>query len=345
MKATTLFTPFWGAMFLGVWLVIPSMCSNVKQAEPLPCLRAANLDELMSCIQKYTPSADTDGYHPPRKAVQRAWRRLVRRMLAGDCEASMGLSSDLRTSYQLSPFTDGEDGQSYCVLMEIADQVPRFPQVDRGWGTLIVNPQARTNLHIQVPHPQYEWGTAWQGIEVFKALQASSFLMAGTHRNANARRSPCQPRHGEADVGHNADTLFQVATEVLWSMDRKAGSEAVMLQFHGLSNFDCKGVDVFMTYGNRTPPEPGDALLTLRDHLARQNASWTVRVPGETPFCGLHGSANIQGRLWNSVAPQQVCTTPATTLSKRFIYVEQAPGPYRDAANWIDALRAALPPS
>ncbi len=209
---------------------------------------------------------------------------------------------------------------------------------------MIVNPQARRNLHIQIPHPQYEWGTAWQGIEVFKALQASSFLMAGAHRNANAAASTCQPRYREADMGHNASSLFQVATEALWSWDREVPSQAVLLQFHGLSYFDCKGVDVYMTYGSRTPPVPGDALLTLRDHLARQNASWTIRVPGETPTCGLHGSANIQGRLWNGVAPEHVCRTPATTLSKRFIYIEQAPGPYRDAANWIEALRATFAP-
>ena len=63
------------------------------------------------------------------------------------------------------------------------------------------------------------------------------------------------------------------------------------------------------------------------------------------PHVGEKGMSHnlTNSRLANGVAAASVCDTPAATVSKRFISIEQAPGHYRDPAHWIAALTAAFP--
>ena len=330
------------ALVVGLGLVAPSTCSRPESVRLIPCLDAANLQHVISCIQEHMPSVDTEGYQVPSRSVRRAWAKVVDQMLAGDCE-DVHLPRALRGNYRVRPYTDVTHNQRYCLLVELVDQVPHFPQVDLGWGTLIVNPEAVRELSIQIPHPQYERGTAGQGVGIFQALSARSLLIAGTHRNANAKRSSCQSRYREADAGHNTAHLFQATAEAVQRFYVKTDQVVTVLQFHGMAYFDCKGIDVYMTYGGNVQPEPQDALMVIRTQLARENPKWSIRVPGEQPRCGLHGQANIQGRLANGVTAASVCDTPATAVSKRFISIEQAPGHYRDPAHWIGALTAAFP--
>ncbi len=337
-------TTFWGALVLGLGLMVPSICSDSQTTPEVPCLQAADLEHLIACIQEYTPTVDSDGYRAPGSPVRRDWRSVVRQMLTGACDKAVRLPENLRASHQLSAFTDTGNRQRYCVLLEVADHVPPFRQVDRGWGTFMVNPHATRELHIQIPHPQYERGTAGQGIGLFKALNARSLLMAGAHRHANPRRNTCQKRYREADTAHNDATLFHAAAEALHAFYEQALQSFAVLQFHGMAYDSCKGVDIYMTYGQNASPSVGDPILVLRDHLAQQHSGWAVRVPGERPTCSLHGSRNVQGRLFNGVPAPQVCDTPASDVSKRFIHIEQAPGHYRDPDNWVAALAATFTP-
>jgi hypothetical protein len=69
---------------------------------------------------------------------------------------------------------------------------------------------------------------------------------------------------------------------------------------------------------------------------------WRVVVPGDPVSCNLHGSTNVQGRLFNNVPAANVCTVAASSASGKFVYIEQKPN-FRNAANWIAAINATWP--
>ncbi|MBC8449580.1 MAG: hypothetical protein H8D78_17675 [Chloroflexi bacterium] len=65
-------------------------------------------------------------------------------------------------------------------------------------------------------------------------------------------------------------------------------------------------------------------------------------MPGESPECNLNGTTNVQGRLLNGVADDQVCGTAASGYSGHFIHIEQH-FDYRDAQNWFTAINDTWP--
>ncbi len=332
------------ALSLMIWLAGPPTCDRHEQIARIGCLAAPTLEGLIVCVQEHMPRGDSGGYVVPTAAVRRDWRRIVRHMLAGQCDTQLHLPHTLRNNYSLTTFTDRETRQTYCVLLETTDQVPPFPQVERGWGTFIVNPNATRELSIQVPHPFHEPRTADQGIGIFKGTNARSFIMAGAHRKANPAFSSCQPAFHEADASYNDESPFHAMVEGVVDFYSRGRQPFVALQFHGMTFYACQGVHVYMTYGY-TPPLPHALLTRLQTALVQHNPRWIVRLPGGQAACRLHGSSNIQGRLLNGVHAADVCHTPADTMSERFVHIVQAPGRYRHAQPWLAAINQTFSPS
>jgi hypothetical protein len=316
----------------------------------LTCPEATTLEELANCIIAQMPNKCPDGkacpkaFVVPDDSVKANWRSVIAQMLTGHCE-DIVLPLNLKSVYSLSTFNDTDNGQSYCVLMETldgnADSV-----VDRGWGTFVFNPNARREVHIQIPHPMFDMGTAEQGIGVFKGIDARTFLMAGTHRHTDTTPSSCQRNYLEADVAHNVANLFQPTLEELINLYGTPGEDLVAIQFHGMGSSSCPGVDVYLTYGvppGSGMPAPGDTLLELKSNLLSYHPDWKVTVPGDSPTCGLHGNTNVQGRLLNNVPAEDVCITSASAYSEGFVHIEQKSG-FRSAGNWTDALEDTFPP-
>jgi hypothetical protein len=231
-------------------------------------------------------------------------------------------------------------------------------KVSQGWGTVITNGSAKRQLSIQVPHPIADIGTDAEGIGIFKGTQAQSFIMAGTHRKANSDPSDCEPNQlGEdgkpltnSDAGHNVATPFQWTVQALqefynsYVLYFSGGLEAI--QFHGMGSgigSSCPDVNVYMTYGLNQPPAQGDRLLTLQSKLQAHHPGWMVTVPKEpgVPFCKLHGTNNVQGRLLNQ-SPDVCSIADAPSYSGRFIHIEQQPN-YRNASDWIAAIKETWP--
>ncbi len=336
---------FCTTLSLFIWVIGPPACNQHREHARIGCLAAATLEEMIICVQEYMPRGDSGGYVTPTAAVRRDWRRIVNHMLAGWCETQLHLPHTLRENYTLATFTDGETYQTYCVLLETTDRVPPFRQVERGWGTFIVNPNATRELSIQIPHPHHEPRTADQGIGIFKDSQARSFVMAGTHRKANARPSSCQPAFQEADASYSHESPFHAAVEGIVDFYTRSRLPFVALQFHGMTFYACKGVHVYMSYGSSAPPLPNAPLTQLRTALVQHNPDWIVHLPGERSACRLYGGSNIQGRLLNGVNAADVCHTAATTVSGRFVHIVQAPGRYRQAEPWIAAINRSFAPS
>ncbi|ETW93017.1 MAG: hypothetical protein ETSY1_41065 [Candidatus Entotheonella factor] len=337
--------PLGATLSLLIWLAGPPTCDRNDQIARIHCLAATTLEEMIVCVQEHMPRGGSSGYVVPTAAVRRDWRHIVYNMLAGQCDQQLHLPHTLRDNYSLATFTDGETHQTYCVLLETTDQVPPFRQVERGWGTFIVNPNAIRELSIQVPHPHHEPRTADQGIGIFKGSEARSFIMAGAHRHANTRPGPCQPAFLEADASYNHESPFHAAVEGIADFYARNRQSFTALQFHGMTYYACKGVHVYMSYGSNTQPLPGTALAQLRTALVKHNPDWAVRLPGEQAACRLYGGSNIQGRLLNGVAAVDVCHTSAAAVSEQFVHIVQAPGPYRHAQPWIAAINQTFVPS
>lgn len=328
---------------VGLGLTIPTTCQDDAHSVRVPCHASAALEDYVVCLQQYIPRSDTDGFTKPSVSIVKAWRYIIAKMLDGKCDSAIQLPPFLKRIYRVQTFTDSENGQAYCVLMEIADRTLPFGKVDYGWGTVIVNPHAKRELHMQIPHPQYEPGTAHQGIRLFQWSQARSFTLAGTHRNSSTNQSLCQKRYKDSDPTHNVQHLFHTTTAALHAHYQERKTPFVVVQFHGMPFYACQGADVYMSYGHNVAPKEASTLSALQTHLQQANPGWRVHVPGGPITCPYHGSDNVQSRLLNGVPGPQVCHTQPVRTSERFIHIVQAPGPYREPEYWIDAVNAVFP--
>ena len=331
--------------WVGTLLIVDSGLTWMARASAVEfttptCLETATLEELITCIVGQMPGRDSEGFVVPTSTEQSDWRSVIAQMLSDQCD-DINLPASLSGIYSVGTFNDAGNGQSYCALIEILDEDGNG-KVDRGWGTFILNPNPSRELSIHIAHPIADSRTEDQGIDVFKGTNSRSFLMAGTHRDANSTLSACQPSEVEADVAHNVANMFQPTVQDLLNFYEAIGVEFVAIQFHGHAPSSCPGLDVYLTYGRPTPPSPGDKLLELQSNLLAHNPDWTVTVPGDTPSCTLHGSTNVQGRLLNGVAAENVCTIAASSYSGRFIHIEQKAG-FRNAGDWVGAINDTWP--
>jgi hypothetical protein len=327
--------------------------SRVADAATLTCTSTSTtLEELGACIVAAIPRAG-QGWVRPDAAALDDFRAVAGAMLEGRCD-DVELSASLAGAYSIGSFDDASNGKRYCVLMEVEDANDNG-RVDRAWGTFITNPGGRRELHIHISHPLADAVTEVQGIAVFKAVDARSFLLSGTHRNASAVLAACQGEP-EADVAHNASTPYHAAVEALAAAQQGNLRDWTTIQFHGMANSTCPGTDAYMTYGLAAPdgiPAPGDRVLDLRSALLADHADWTLTVPGDVPTCTLNATTNVQGRLLNGVPAADVCGSLGSTYGETFIHIEQkrckggttttcaATGPdaIRYAGNWVDSLK------
>ena len=304
------------------------------------CAATNTLEELGACVTAKMPRKDSRGYVMPTRAMQEAWKQIVAQMLVGKCN-DIALPENLKSAYSLGTFTDKQNSASYCVLMETLD-ANKDNYVDRGWGTFIVNNQPTRELSIQAPHPLYDVATESEAIAVFKGTNARSFMLAGSHRDANPQRTTCEPStgEGEADAAHNDTSLFFATTQALADYYSANGKIWDEIQFHGMGASTCPGVDAFISNGTSKLPKPGDKILELRANIAQRNAQWVITVVGETPPCGETGGTNVEGRLLNNVPAAQVCATSASDYSGKFIHIEQKTNLRAAIADWIAAINA-----
>jgi hypothetical protein len=202
-----------------------------------------------------------------------------------------------------------------------------------------VDPSAERELSHQAPHPIYDSTTENQAVGIFRDTNSRSFLMCGTHRNANSQTSPCQSSYQVADCAHNTGNMFQPTVEELLSFYGSASWHAI--QWHGMAADSCSQVEAYLTHGMNLTPTAGDKILELKNNLLLYHPVWKVAVPG-TGACSLNGTTNVQGRLLNGVPPGSVCGTNAAAYTGAFLHIEQDPG-FRTVADWVPAVRDTWP--
>jgi hypothetical protein len=294
----------------------------------LTCSSSMTLHTLVECIRKQMPQDGSNGYVAPTPSQRADWRIVVNQMLQGSCDFAVPVS--LNGIVQVRTFKDTGNEQSYCLLMEVRNQKhPRF--VDHGFGTFLVYSNATRQLSHQAVHPIFDGNTDIQAVTLFKDTDSRSFLMAGAHRNANSAASACLPDERESDPSHNVNTMVQATNEELLAYYGAASWFAI--QWHGMDAKRCKTTDVHLSHGLKRHA-PTDKIVVLRDKLRHNSntSNWRVSLAGSR--CKRDGTENMQGRLINGVAAERVCCTPASSITQKFIHIEQHME-FRTPSDWI----------
>ena len=299
------------------------------------CLDSPNVVELVACVRGQMRGSGA-GLDRPSPQQWHDLADVMAQMLAG--QAAPALPASLQGIMEARAFVDGGNGRTYFVLLEVAD-LDADGLVDRGFGTFVVDPEAVRELAIAIPHPIYDLDTRVQGIEVFRAVGARSFLMAGTHRNASGVPSACQPSYRESDAAHNADLMFLAGTQAL--RDYYGARRWHQIQFHGLGSASCPDTDVFISNGEHlVAPAAEGVAAALRGRLLADHPTWRVALDGGG--CDYDGGSNVAGRLIGGVPLDQVCSLAPAARVETFIHIEQKSG-FRSSADWIPAIRSVWP--
>jgi hypothetical protein len=307
-------------------------CGNLE----LTCSGSTTLDSLVGCIAAQMPEKDSNGYVAPTAAQRADWRAVVNQMMQGSCDFTV--PSSLNGIVRPRTFTDTSNGRNYCLLMEVRDR-NRNGRVDFGFGTFIVNNAATRQLSHQAVHPVADSNTETQAVIAFRDTDSRSFLMAGAHRDANTAAGMCLLDARESDASHNSNTMVQATNEQL--LAHYGATPFFVIQWHGMAASTCPNTDVYPSHGRKADPAPGERILLLRDNLTTINEGWDVDLPGSNS-CGLNATENMQGRLLNGVAAQNVCSVAASAVSQKFIHIEQDPN-FRNPADWTAAIVKTFP--
>ena len=302
----------------------------------LTCSSSTTLESLVTCIRDQMPQSGSNGYVAPTPSERADWRTVVNQMLQGSCDFAVPAS--LNGLVQVKTFTDTSNGRNYCLLMEVLDQDANG-KVDRGFGTFIVYNRATRQLSHQAVHPIADATTESQAVTVFKDTDSRTYVMAGSHRDANSAASTCLPSFVEADASHNSSTMVQATNEELAAYYGAASWFAI--EWHGMAASTCSMTDVFPSHGRDVAPAPTDKIAVLRDNLLAHHPTWHVDLPGSGK-CSLTATENVQGRLLNGVAAESVCGTAASSYTQKFVHIEQDPN-FRNPDDWIAPITETFP--
>ena len=313
-------------------LGVPAAADGAAVAE------AGDLAARIREIAARMPGSGSEGFVKPSAAERAAFRLLVEKAASGDVAGAAAHAEASGLPYRVVRFTDTGAGSRELLLLE-----ERTP-VTKGWGTVVLDPAPLRDLFVEAPHARYDLDTESQAFTLFRRLRARAYVLAGTHRCANAERTPCDGTsdacsssyYTVSDPAHFIEGPFEEAHEALASL----WPSALAFSVHGHSSSSCE--DVFLSSG--VGADPGPLVPALRDRLLAEGGL-TVGAAGiGSSSCTLTGGTNVQGRFSNgSAAP---CTKAATSASGRFLHAEQSRAVRTDAAlteKLARALEAVVP--
>lgn len=284
------------------------------------------------------PGSGSEGFAKPTAAELSSLRQLVLKAASGDAAGAAALAEATGLPYRVVRFTDTGSGARELLLLE--EKTP----LAKGWGTFVFDPAPLRDLVVEAPHARYDVETENQAFTLFRRLRARAYVLAGTHRCANAERTPCDGTtdacgttyYRVSDPAHFTEGPFEAVHEALASL----WPASVSFSVHGHSDSSCE--DVFLSSG--VGADAGSLVPALRERLLAEGGL-TVGAAGlGGSSCTLTGGTNVQGRFSNgSPTP---CTKAATAASGRFLHAEQARAVRTDAAlteKLAHALEEVLP--
>ena len=284
------------------------------------------------------PSDQHNAYVLPTASQLAEWRVVFRLLLAGSWSEAHRKAQLISSTYNVIQFLDNPSGRNYFVLMEGAPgKIPAAgshpssvsftdpaDKVRRGWGTYFFDTQPQRAASFSAPHPKDDLETADQAIEAYLALRGRTLLIAGTDRDQNSALASCEQSsrpYLEADVGHTAESVFQIAFEEIYSSDLFTWH----LQFHG--NSTC-AADVFLSNGVAAAPPKLYALAANIEAASKAAAPGgpvlTADVYDAAGDCPARGTDNMQLRFASGLPHASVCASGnVPSAPSRFIHIEQ----------------------
>jgi hypothetical protein len=284
------------------------------------------------------PADQHNEYVLPTASQLASWRAVFQSLLAGAWGPAHVQARMISSTYNVVQFLDTPTGRISYVLMEgVPGQIPApaahpsgvtitdpADPTRRGWGTYVFAAQPQRALSLSAPHPKDDLETADEAVEAYLALGAHTLLIAGADRDQNTALASCDQSsrpYLEADVGHTAESVFQMAFEESYSSDAFTWH----LQFHGSST--CTE-DVFLSNGVTAAP------ATLYALAANIEAASTAAAAGGPVLvadvydaaggCALRGTDNMQMRFASGLPHASICPPGAVPVGpSRFIHVEQ----------------------
>lgn len=189
------------------------------------------------------------------------------------------LQSELSTyNYTFYCFTDLASNKKLYILKE-------NDPISLGWGTYIYYPDVSRDFTIEVPHPVWDTNSWELAIRVFLKLDARWYIMAGTHRYANADSS--------SDMAHVTQSVFHIAHRV--------ASTARAIQIHGFNKSNPVYIgypDIVISNGTQSPAEE---LYNLKENY--EALGFTAGVFSRLTYSSLSrlgATTNTQGRWSNA---------------------------------------------
>jgi hypothetical protein len=250
--------------------------------------------------------------------------------------------------YAIARFYDTDSGRWF---------VYAYDTTAFGQAYFFINPFAKRNIVIEVPHEDFEPGTKTQGARLFKALAARALLINKEHRCSDPDSSECtgastvcddrvrQSDGGfrESDVAHHPANTFHLLHMRYTDMDQVTK----FVQLHG---FNASSTDMAeIGDGTTNDVAPDSVSVHFANHLGA-----SVPTPEAVHSCqqfvgdppsGLCGSSNVQARYTNNPGGD-ACLTFTSTYSARFLHLEQGEAlrndDLGDGWDWSDIRDALL---
>ena len=225
-----------------------------------------------------------------------------------------------------------------------------------GQSYFFINPFAKRNIVIEVPHEDLEYGTKVEGVRLFRALAARALIINKEHRCSdpdtsacalNQSTNVCGGRLRESDVAHHTANTFYLLHKRYTDMD----TVTKFVQLHGMGGSASDMVEV--GDGTTSDYNTGSVSVAFANNLARYvptpSAIYSCQGFTGDPPSALCSSTVVEGRYTNGHDTSD-CPASASVDSGRFLSVKQA-GALRDddssddcySGNVRDALLATWP--
>jgi hypothetical protein len=281
-------------------------------------------------------------------------------MLSRDREARLLAFVDAMAAAIAAGLVDG-DAADWCGVLALAADADyalfRFYDVPSerwfllaedttsfGQAYLVVNPEPKRDLVLEVPHHPFDSATAPQGARLLRALAARALVLNKEHRcsdpdptDCTGNTSVCGGAYRESDVAHHSRNAFHVLHK--WWSDRDADTRFV--QLHGYDAPDGDHAEVGDgTYNDVDATSIATAFAAaLGAHGPDPSSIHACQgAKGPTPS-NMCGASNLQGRYTNEAGIDE-CLDSTSMSSGRFVHLEQSSelrdDDERDGWSWGD---------
>ena len=222
--------------------------------------------------------------------------------------------------YAVSRFRDSITGRWF---------VYGYDTTSFGQAYFFINPFAKRNIVIEVPHERYDLGTAAEGARIFTELAARALIINKEHRCSDPDATACTGSTGpcadnkplrQSDVCHEDRNTFHVLHQHLSDVD----GVTKFVQLHG---FGGTSTDIAEIADGTTTDVNASSVSVLfasklDTYVPSSSAVDSCQEYAGNPPSALCATNNVQGRYTNGSADE--CTLGTTTLSNRFLHIEQA---------------------